>query len=38
MATEKKANAKPWRVVTKRRRRKHPLHHQKKLGPKEQHA
>lgn len=33
--TEKKANAKPWRVIRKRRKKPHPLHHQKKLGPKE---
>jgi hypothetical protein len=30
------ANKKPWRKVTKRRRRPHPLNVQKKLGPKEQ--
>jgi hypothetical protein len=31
------ANKKPWRKVTKRRRRPHPLNVQKKLGPKEAH-
>ncbi len=31
-------NAKPWRRKIVRRRRPHPLNHQKKLGPKEQHA
>jgi hypothetical protein len=31
------ATVKPWRTVTKRRRRPHPLNGQKKLGPKEQH-
>lgn len=37
---KKAANAadKPWRQKTVRRRRPHPLNHQKKLGPKEQHA
>ena len=31
------AQVKPWRKVTKRRRRPHPLNGQKKLGPKEKH-
>jgi hypothetical protein len=33
---EKKVPTKPWRVVIKRRKKPHPLNHQKKLGPKEQ--
>ena len=37
MAKTQTATAKPWRTVTKRRRRPHPLNGQKKLGPKEQH-
>lgn len=35
--SEKKSPTKPWRVVIKRRKKLSPLHHQKKLGPKEQH-
>lgn len=31
------AAARPWRKAVKRRRRKHPLNGQKKLGPKEKH-
>lgn len=31
------ASAKPWRKKTVRRNKPHPLNHQKKLGPKEQH-
>jgi hypothetical protein len=30
-------NEKPWRKKIQRRRRPHPLNHQKTLGPKEQH-
>lgn len=30
--SEKKAPVKPWRVVIKRRKKPHPLHHLKKLG------
>jgi len=37
MAKATTAAAKPWRTVTKRRRRPHPLNVQKKLGPKEKH-
>lgn len=32
------ANEKPWKKVTKRRRKPHPLNGQKKLGPKEAHS
>lgn len=35
MAKATTTAAKPWRTVTKRRRRPHPLNVQKKLGPKE---
>jgi len=35
--SEKKAPVKMWRVVHRRRKKLHPLNHQKKLGPKEQH-
>lgn len=35
MAKATTAGAKPWRTVTKRRRRPHPLNLKKKLGPKE---
>lgn len=38
MAKATNAGAKPWRTVTKRRRRPHPLNYKKKLGPKEQHS
>lgn len=37
MAKVTTSTVKPWRTVTKRRRRPHPLNGQKKLGPKEQH-
>jgi hypothetical protein len=37
MAKTTTATAKPWRKVTKRRRRPHPLNGKKKLGPKEMH-
>lgn len=36
MAKTTTATVKPWRTVTKRRRRPRPLNTQKKLGPKEQ--